>query len=262
MTTAFEERGVRTFTMLQARGDVTTSVTPIVLLPFAPHQRVTTTLSAPLLWKRLGAPGAGPEAFTNGGIGDLAASVKWAFLVRNRFAGTSRMAVILSGSVPTGSTDSRLQNGQVAPRSLQLGAGSPSVGASLVGLLIRDRWGLTSSAGYAQRARDGAFEPGWTGRYDVAVGFRFPAYIETIDTRTLQIYLEWNGSRAARARQGGASVADTGGHVAYLSPGLQWVVLPYLMLEGSIQIPVVQQLNGTQSRFGARPGVGLRYLFF
>ncbi len=132
----------------------------------------------------------------------------------------------------------------------------------MVGLWIRDRWGLTTSVGYARRARDGGFESGSVSRYDVAVGFRLPARVETIDTRTLQIYLEWNGSRTARSQQGGASLADTGGHVAYLSPGLQWVVLPYLLVEGSLQIPVVQRLNGSQARFGARPGVGFRYLFF
>ena len=50
LTTAFEERGVRSFSMTQRRGDVTAVATPLVLLPFAPHQRVTTTLSAPYVW--------------------------------------------------------------------------------------------------------------------------------------------------------------------------------------------------------------------
>jgi len=263
MTTAFEERGLRSFTMLQSRGELTTSVTPVVLLPFAPHQRVTTTLVLPVVWKRLGASGSFPgETLTNGGLGDIKVSVKWAFFVKNRLAGTTRLALVASGIAPTGSTDETLPTGEVAPRALQLGMGSPGVGASLIGLWLRDRWAITTSAGYTIRGNHEGFEPGSVARYDVAVGFRIPAHIETIHTRTLQIYLEWNGSVTARTRDAGATLPDSGGHLAYLSPGLQWVVLPQLLLEGSLQIPVVQAFHGTQPRFGVRPGLGLRYLFF
>lgn len=263
LTTAFEQRGLRSFTLLQSRGELTTSVTPLVLLPFAPHQRVTTTLVLPVVWKRLGASGSLPgETLTNGGLGDIRVSVKWAFFVRNRLAGTTRLALVASGIAPTGSTDEMLPTGAVAPRALQLGGGSPGVGASLIGLRLRGRWAITTSAGYSIRGTDKGFKPGSVAHYDVALGFRIPAHIETIRTRTLQMYLEWNGSVTARARNAGATLPDSGGHVAYLSPGLQWVVLPQLLLEGSLQIPVVQALHGTQPRFGVRPGLGLRYLFF
>ncbi len=53
LTTAFEERGLRTFSMIQRRGDVTVSVSPLVVLPFAPHQRVTTFVSLPIVYKRM-----------------------------------------------------------------------------------------------------------------------------------------------------------------------------------------------------------------
>ena len=259
LTTAFEQRGVRVFTMAQSRGDMTAVATPLIVLPWAPHQRVTTILSAPLVWKGLDGMGAG-GGFTNTGVGDVTASVKWAFFSKDRFAGTSRLALIASARLPTGSTDARL-GGDVAPRGLQLGSGAPGFGATLVGTFIRDRWAVSTALGRSVSSTDDGFRGGAITRYDVAVGLRIPARVETIRTRTVQLYLEWNGQVAERSRMGGLDVSDSGGHVSYLSPGLQWVVAPRLLLEASVQIPVIQDLNGTQTRFGFRPGAGIRYLF-
>jgi len=263
LTTAFEEKGLRAFSMVQRRGDMTASVSPIVLLPWAPHHRVTTMVVLPMVHKSLAAsaPAVG-SPYSATGIGDVALSVKWAFFARNRFAGTTRFAVIVSGSLPTGATESRLGTGEVAPRPLQLGKGTGSVGTTLVATLVRDRWGFNADVGHVLYGSDDGFRSGSVTRYDVAIGFRIPRHIETIRTRTLQLYLEWNGSFAERSRQGGADLVNTGGHLAYLSPGVQWVVLPQLLFEGSLQVPVIHDPYGTQIDPGIRPAFGLRFLFF
>ena len=72
--------------------------------------------------------------------------------------------------------------------------------------------------------------------------------------------MEWLDKQ--RATSGGGNLADTGGHVGYLSPGIQWVLLPQLLIEGSLQIPVLQEHNGVQQDYGARPAIGARFLFF
>ena len=263
LTTAFEERGFRVFSMVQRRGDMTASVSPMVLLPWAPHHRVTTMAVLPIVHKRLaGSDPAAGVPYSTTGIGDLALSAKWAFFGRDRFAGTTRLALIVSGSLPTGSTDSTLRGGEVAPRPLQLGKGSASVGATLAATLVRDRWGFNADVGHLRYGSDDGFRFGGVTRYDVALGFRIPRHIETIRTRTLQLYLEWNGSFTERSRQGGADLVDTGGHLAYLSPGAQWVVLPQLLFEGSVQVPVIHDPHGTQIDPGIRPAFGLRFLFF
>ena len=217
----------------------------------------------PIVHKRLaGSDPAAGVAYSTTGIGDLALSVKWAFFGRDRFAGTTRLALIVSGSLLTGSTDSTLRGGEVAPRPLQLGKGSASVGATLAVTLVRDRWGFNADVGHLRYGSDGGFRFGGVTRYDVALGFRIPRHIETIRTRTLQLYVEWNGSLTERSRQGGADLVDTGGHLAYLSPGVQWVVLPQLLFEGSVQVPVIHDPHGTQIDPGIRPTFGLRFLFF
>lgn len=263
LTTAFEERGFRTFVMAQSRGDADVLLSPIVVLPFAPHQRVTSKLSVPLVYKRaddFNSPTA--LRYSNAGIGDLSLAIKWAFLALDRFAGTTRLALVGSVRVPTGPTDAELDNGVIAPRPLQLGRGALGAGATLVATAVRGRWGVSADVGHVRNATDDGFRFGSVTRYDVAVGVRFPDNVATIRTPTVQLYLEWNGSVSARNAQDGIELGNSGGHVAYLSPGAQWVVLPQLLMEASVQIPVVQDHNGTQPDFGVRPAVGVRLLFF
>ena len=263
LTTAFEERGFRVFSMVQRRGDLTVLVSPLVVLPYAPHQRVTTLVSLPIVYKRLtGRSGNTGGGYSNAGFGDLKFSVKWAFYGRDRLGGTTRLAVILSGGLPTGSTGATFDGGTVAPPPLQLGTGAVSGAMTFVGTLVRGRWGVNADVGHARHAPHDGFRFGATTRYDVSIGFRIPAYIETIRTRTLQVYLEWNGSVAGRNHEAGSALSNSGGHLAYLSPGLQWVLLPQLLIEGSVQIPAIQNLNETQPDVGVRAALGLRFLFF
>ncbi len=263
LTTAFEERGVRAFSMVQSRGDMTGAVFPLVVLPFAPHERLTTTVKLPLTYKRMRDPGgASGGAYSEGGIGDLGLSAKFAFFVRNRFAGTTRVALILGASLPTGATSAKMNDGLPAPRPLQLGTGAPSGGATIVTTIVRNRWGLNAAVGHARHATDDDFRFGAVTRYDLALSIRVPEEVETIRTRTLQLYVEWNGSIEQRATSSGSALGDTGGHIGYLSPGIQWVLLPQLLIEGSLQIPVLQDHNGVQPDYGVRPAIGARFLFF
>jgi len=242
---------------------VTGVVFPLVVLPFAPHQRLTTTVTLPLTYKRMRDPGGtSGGAYSEGGIGDLGLSAKFAFFVRNRFAGTTRVALILGASLPTGSTSARTNEGLLAPRPFQLGRGAPSGGATIVTTIVRNRWGLNAAVGHVRHGTDNGFHFGAATRYDLALSIRVPEDVETIRTRTVQLYLEWNGSITQRATSGGSDLMDTGGHVGYLSPGIQWVLLPQLLIEGSLQIPVLQDHNGVQPDYGLRPALGARFLFF
>lgn len=259
LTTSFEEKGLRTFTTVRSAGNMRAWVTPVVLLPWAPRYDLTTTVAVPFLHKRMT---GGGTAVTNTGVGDVTVGVKWAPFIRNRFAGTDRVALILSGRIPTGVTDARGSDGSLLPRPMQTGSGSTGAGVTLVGTSIRDRWGLSAAVGRQWSRGDGEFQAGTLTRYDVALGLRFPGYVESLSTRTLQLYLEWNGTVQDHNRLGGSSLASSGGHTAFLGPALQWVVLPRMLLEASVQFPVITDLNGTQPDPGIRPALGLRHLFF
>jgi hypothetical protein len=245
--------------MVGRRGDATSVITPLVILPWAPHPRVTTRIVVPLVHKRFEPMGS---SYSQTGLGDVALAIKWAFHVRDRPAGTTRLALVASGTLPTGSTGATFENGTIAPPQLQLGKGTTTLGAALAGTIIRGRWGLNFDVGHVRSGTHDGFQFGDVTRYDVAIGFRVPDRVETIRTRTVQLYLEWNGVVSGRNEQQDLPVSNSGGHVAFLSPGVQWVVLPQLLLEGSLQIPVLQNYYGSQPSVGVRPALGARFLFF
>lgn len=262
LTTAFAQRGARVFAKVVTRESVTTVVTPLVLLPLAPHERVTTAVILPVVARRMSAPGAsGETVFSAAGFADVSVSAKWAVLVRDRPGGTTRVALVAALRLPTGATGARFRDGTPAPPPLQLGHGAVQAGATLVGTLVRGRWGVSVDVGHARSAAANAYRFGPETRYNVALGRRFPGYIATIRTQTLQLYLEWNGSITGRHREGGTDVVNSGGHVGFLSPGVQWVPIPQLLFEGSLQIPIVVDLNGTQPDVRPRPAFGTRVLF-
>jgi len=259
LTTSFEQRGVRAVTTLGRTGAVRAWTTRLTVLPWAPSARFTTSVSLPITRKRLDGDPGRPRTIS--GLGDLSLSGKWAVFVRNRPGGTSRVAVIGSVRLPTGSTDAVDDGGRTLPRPLQPGAGSPALSGWLTGTLIRDRWGVTAAFGPEWATDNGSFDPGVTLRYGLALGVRFPAHVADIRTRTVQVYLEWNGTQRTRSREAGLVLADTGGHLAFVSPGVQWVLLPRLLVEASVQVPVLRRLHGNQPDPQARSSFGLRYLF-
>ena len=184
LTTAFEERGVRTFGSAQSRGDVDVFVSPLVFLPYAPHQRVTIKVSIPLLHKRLRREPGSP--YSKAGIGDLTIGMKWAIFAQNRREGTTRLAVAGTVSLPTGSSDATFDDGVTAPRPLQLGRGVVAGGITLIGTRVHGQWGLSADVGHARSAGDDGFRFGSETRYDLAIGFRLPRYVQTIRTQTVQ----------------------------------------------------------------------------
>ncbi len=259
LTNAFEQRAVRLVVMGERRGPVDQLVSRFVLLPWAPTQRVTTSVTVPVVAKRLRVSAG--EWDEHAGLGDVTVGLKWAMLSHDRLGGTSRLALAGSASLPTGSTDARMRDGSPFPRSAQRGSGAFEGGLALIGTVIRGRWGINADVGHRRPTRDDGFRAGAATRYDVAIGFRVPDEVETIRTRTLQFYLEWNGVVTERSRDRDLSVPDSGGHEAWLSPGIQWVVRSNLLVEGSVQIPAVRNLNGAQPNAGVRPAIGARALF-
>ena len=259
LTTAFEQRAVRSFAMWQSRGAVDMIVAPVAILPYAPHERVTTKVVVPLKYARLDL-GQG-DHLSRTGVADVSVAVKWAFLSRDRPEGTSRLALAGVVSLPTGSTAPSNSDGQ-PPQALPLGRGAAAAGATVIGTILRGRWGLSADLAHERPWSHGGFRAGFTTRYDLAIGFRLPRHVTTTRTRTLQLYLEWNGSVEGAAMDDGIRVDHTGGHLAFVSPGVQRVVLRRLLLEASLQIPVIQDFRGIQPDVGVRPAFGGRFLFF
>ena len=116
--------------------------------------------------------------------------------------------------------------------------------------------------GYRVNTTDDALKAGNIFSYDIAAALRFlPWVYRSLSDQTLVVYLELNGEVAARDKIAGTPDPDSGGHLLFLSPDLQWVPTPWLLFEGSVQFPIVQNLNGTQLKYGTRFQVGARFRF-
>ncbi|MBI3697577.1 MAG: hypothetical protein HY238_22425 [Acidobacteria bacterium] len=72
--------------------------------------------------------------------------------------------------------------------------------------------------------------------------------------------LELNGELQNRARTRTSAIGDTGGFTLLLSPGLQYFPRPNLVIELSVPIPVVRELNGVRPKPLAGVLVGFRYV--
>lgn len=80
---------------------------------------------------------------------------------------------------------------------------------------------------------------------------------ETGIPKQFNLVIEANGQWTQSDVASGTTVANTGGHTLFLSPGLQ-LAMKRIILEASVQIPVIQDLNGTQLETTFRINGGMR----
>lgn len=238
-------------------------VTPFVvaygLLP-----RVSLIAMFPIVRKelRLATPTGSETLGGDTGLGDATLLVKWRFLKRDRGRGSFQLAVTAGVKTPTGRDDLRDRKGNLLPASLQRGSGSWDPTADLNLTFVppsgRGRWIFTANVGATLSTAANGLEQGDRLGYDGMVKYRiFPARYPGRDTFLL---LELNGRWQGRSRTLGVPIESSGGHLLYLSPGLQFLLLPNLVLEAGVQFPIRRSLNGTQLAPGVNALAGLRYI--
>lgn len=125
--------------------------------------------------------------------------------------------------------------------------GTPSFDpiAGIVGTWAADRHELDADLVYTLTTERHDIETGDVVRYDVA--YRYRLWPDRFRGRRMQLngLLELNGAWTDETRIDGRTQRATGGHVVFLSPGLQFIT-SRLIVEASLQLPVVQDLNGPQ----------------
>ena len=184
------------------------------VLPF-----VDATLTAP-------SSAAASEVGGDGGLGDAVFLAKWRFYRRDRGRGTFRLAVEGGVKAPTGASDLRDTAGQRLPRALQRGSGSwdptMDLSSTYVPSVAGGRWMFAGDVGYTLTTEADHFELGDRVSYDGMVKYRIhPARYPGRDTFLL---VEINGRWQDRAKANGTAVSDSGGHVIYVSPGVQFLL--------------------------------------
>lgn len=192
---------------------------------------------------------SGSERITRkiSGLGDISLLGKYRILTKDSPGATSRLSILGGLEVPTGRSGDSDSIGKL-PRAFQIGSGSwdPVLGAAYSNQTLDDEWDYNLTYQFNTESRD--FEFGDILKYTIAYQKRMLPWElpdEGLYTQ-FNAVLELNGEWQQRNRDASGIVDASGGHILYLSPGLQ-IASKRFVAETSFQIPVAQDLNGTQA---------------
>lgn len=255
-----------TETVADPRDQALTTFEEDVTVVYGATRDLTLGITQPILERRLrfDDPAGGRRSIEAEGPGDLALTGAYRVYRKDVERGTMQFSLLGGLKLPSGATDVEDSNlprltgtpGARLPSNLQLGSGSVDGIVGLAGMQNTDR--LTVYADVQGKLNtEGAqsFQAGDTVFYDLSVDYVLGAQ------RNLFAILELNGLSASRAEQEGRTVRDSGGQLLFISPGIQYLPIPNLILEGSVQVPILRDFNGRQLAPDWSAVVGVRYVF-
>lgn len=178
------------------------------------------------------------------GMGDLTLLGRYTAYESNAPGQTFRVAPFLGVKAPTGRDDARDGLGRLPPQ-LQPGSGSWDwLGGVVVTRQTLDLQ-IDGQVSYQTKREAAGFQAGNVASLDGSLQYRlWPRSLGGGVPAFLYGVLEVNLVDGAKDRVGGTSDPNSGGTTLLLSPGLQYVTRKWIV-EAGVQIPVVQNLNGT-----------------
>jgi len=203
---------------------------------------------------------AGRQRRGDSGLGDALLISRYTVYAFDRLGETRRLAPFLGLKVPTGKSDQRDSLGRL-PQPLQLGSGSwdPLLGSIFTWQTFQ--WEFDAAAQYRANTKAHDFEFGDEARFDLSLQYRlWPVTLEAGVPSFLYGVLESNVIWADKNEMAGIRDPDSGGTIWFLAPGLQYVT-KRVILEGVVQIPVRQDLNGLGLKNDYIVSVGFRVNF-
>ena len=226
---------------------VDTIVIPSVIV-YGVTERFNITGVYPIIYRQLHVNAStGRTNREAAGFGDLKLTAKYLFWKRDHPGKTLRADMIGGIEFPTGNTNDDDALGKL-PRNIQVGKGSwnPIIGTVFSRQTLREQ--VDVSLTYTLNTEGHGFEFGDVFNHDISYQFRvwpwefpkgkgIPAYLNLVG--------EINGVWKQKSESRGQTVDASGGYLLFLSPGIQ-LVTKRVIAEASIQLPVIQTLNGEQ----------------
>ncbi len=178
------------------------------------------------------------------GIGDARLFGRYTVYRDDAPGRTFRVAPFLGLELPTGDDDDSDSLGTL-PAPLQLGSGSWDPFGGIVLTYQTLDFQIDAQASYKANTQANGFEFGDVARLDGSLQYRlWPRELGAGVPGFLYGVLEGNLIYQAKNEMNGAKDPNSGGTSFFLAPGLQYVTKRWI-LEGIVQLPVVQDLNGT-----------------
>jgi hypothetical protein len=196
---------------------------------------------------------------TQYGLGDISLLVRVKPIVEHDLESTLLLSILAGVKFPTGKTDGRDNLGELLDAHIQLGTGSTDLllGASAFAGVDRFAFIVNLLGGFAGKGANGHMF-GNALNYEATVRYRvwpddyeFPEWLAV---------LGFSGDLRGHEKTDNLDDPDSGGHVAYLSPGLQVMVSTSITLDLVYQQPLLHRLYGRQLGEDFRVMVGLQFL--
>jgi hypothetical protein len=210
------------------------------------YPNLNLTFVAPLATVQSDNPTDPSQDFTTTSFADSVVFARYDLLRKNVPGGFTRLAPEVGIKVPGGGVFS---------------TGSTDAIGTLVFSHVRDpHWLVADTQFTYTTTSDDGLRLGNRWNYDFAYLFRvWPR--GGIGTPMVLLVLELNGEHVRRARLQGTKLADSGGDLVFISPGIEFQPLDRLLLEFSSPIPVGRKLNGRQLKPTSSFIIGFRWLF-
>jgi len=173
---------------------------------------------------------------------------------------TFRIAQFLGVEVPTGDDNDSDSLGRL-PAPLQLGSGSWDPFGGIVLTYQTLDFQIDAQASYKLNTKANNIEFGDEVRLDASLQYRvWPRELESGLPGFFYAVLEGNFLYADNNEINGVNDPDSGGTSFFLSPGIQYVTKRWIV-EGIVQLPVTQDLNGAalEDDFIVRAGFRLNF---
>ncbi len=178
------------------------------------------------------------------GLGDASLFGRYTVYKRDWPGRTLRVAPFVGLELPTGEDDERDGSGRLPP-SVQPGSGSWDPFGGLVLTYQTLEFQVDAQASYKANTEANGFEFGDVARLDGSLQYRlWPRELGAGVPGFLYGVLEANLIHQDKNQAGGKNDPNSGGLSLFVLPGLQYVTKRWIV-EAGVQIPVVQDLNGT-----------------
>ncbi len=178
------------------------------------------------------------------GLGDIRLFGRYTVYRQDWPGRTLRIAPFVGLELPTGNDDETDAFGRL-PASVQPGSGSWDPFGGVVLTYQTLDFQTDAQASYAAKTEANDFEFGDVARLDGSLQYRlWPRELGAGVPGFLYGVLETNLVYQHKNQVGGGGDPNSGGLTVFILPGLQYVTKRWIV-EAGIQIPVVQDLNGT-----------------
>jgi hypothetical protein len=196
---------------------------------------------------------------TQYGLADISLLLRVKPIVEHDIESTYILSIAGGVKLATGKTDGRDNLGELLDAHVQLGSGSTDLLLGASGFAGIDRFAFIVNllGGFTGKGANG-HRFGNSLNYDITArcriwpdDYEFPEWLAVVGI---------SGDLRAKEEMNGIKDPDSGGHVAYLSPGLQVMVSTSLTLDLVFQQPILHRLYGRQLGEDFRLMVGVQFL--